>query len=84
MEQFEKAISLKKKFEYAYSDLGHAYIGMGKTDKAEEQMKILVNLNTNLATELAQELELTLFTPKITLLKGKKCLVIGAHFLKIK
>ena len=66
VEQFETAISMKKGFEYAHSDLGYAYIGLGQKAKAEEQLEILSDLHTDLASDLAVELELALFTPKIT------------------
>jgi len=66
VDQFENAITLNKDFAYAYSDLGYAYIGLGNTAKAEEQVKTLSNMTTSLANGLAQELELTLYTPKIS------------------
>ncbi len=69
VEQFENAITLKKDFAVAYSDLGFAYIGLGNTDKAEEQVNILSDLGTNESNSLAQELELTLYTPKISSVK---------------
>jgi tetratricopeptide (TPR) repeat protein len=62
VDQFEEAISLKKKFSQAYSDLGYAYIGLGNTTKAQEQVKILSDLDPT----LARNLQLSLFTPKIT------------------
>jgi Flp pilus assembly protein TadD len=69
VEAFERAVSLKKKFEYAYADLAHAYIGLGEKDKAREQVDALYDLGTPLAKDLAQEIELSLFTPQITGIK---------------
>ncbi len=69
VEQFEDAITLKKDFAFAYSDLGYAYFGLGNKDKAEEQVKVLSELGTSQANGLAQELELTLYTPKISSVK---------------
>jgi Flp pilus assembly protein TadD len=67
--QFENAITLKKDFADAYSDLGYAYIGLGNSAKAEEQVKVLGEMGTAQANGLAQELELTLFTPKLSSVK---------------
>jgi Flp pilus assembly protein TadD len=69
IEQFEEAITLKKDFDYAYSDLGYAYFGLGNSAKAEEQVKLLGDLGTKQANGLAQELELTLYTPKLSSVK---------------
>ncbi len=70
VDQLEEAISLKKDFAYAHLELGYAYIGLGDKAKAEEQVKILSNMNTDQANGLAQDLELTLFTPKMSGIKA--------------
>jgi tetratricopeptide (TPR) repeat protein len=65
VDQFQKSITLKKDFAYAYNDLGYAYAGLGETDKANEQVNTLYNMNTAQSYSLAAELELSLYTPKI-------------------
>ncbi|MEW6188008.1 MAG: tetratricopeptide repeat protein [Thermodesulfobacteriota bacterium] len=82
VEQFETAVSYKKNFEYAYSDMAHAYIGLGKKVKAEELVETLYDIGTDLAKDLATEIELTLFTPQITSVKpldGTFPSVLGAR-----
>jgi len=64
--QFQKCISLDRDFAYAYCDLGFAYAGLGDTTKAEEQVDILLDMDTDESNALAAELELSLYTPKIT------------------
>ena len=66
VDQLQKCISLKRDFAYAYCDLGYAYAGLGDTDKAEEQVEILYDMDTTESNSLAAELELSLYTPKIT------------------
>jgi tetratricopeptide (TPR) repeat protein len=46
----EKAIKLKKNFEAAYLELGEVYIKMGDTDKAQEQVDKLNNIQTSFAS----------------------------------
>jgi tetratricopeptide (TPR) repeat protein len=65
IEQFEEAIALKKDFAYAFSDLGYAYIESGVREKAEGIVQILEDLDSNLALEL----RLALYTPKISSVK---------------
>jgi tetratricopeptide (TPR) repeat protein len=82
IEQFENAIALKKNFEYAYSDMAYAYIGLGKKTKAEEIVETLSDMGTDLARDLATEVGLTLFTPQMTSVKpldGTFPSVLGAR-----
>jgi tetratricopeptide (TPR) repeat protein len=66
VDQLQKCISLKRDFAYAYCDLGYAYAGLGNTEKAEEQVDILYEMDTTESNSLAAELEISLYTPKIT------------------
>jgi len=59
--ELNKAIALKKDLASAHYELGNAYVGLGRKDKANEQLEILRNLNTDMASDLAD----TLFEPRI-------------------
>ncbi len=65
VKQFQEAIRLKEDFAFAYADLGYAYIGLDQKDKAQEQIDILYDMNTDKSNALAAELELSLMTPQI-------------------
>ena len=63
--QANKALALKKDFVEPHYELGNAYVGLGQNDKAQEQVDILNNMNTSMATSLASDLSQSLFAPKI-------------------
>ncbi len=65
---FERSIELDPKYADAYSELGFAYIGLEDFDKAQQQADQLHYLDTDRSVALANELELTLFTPEIAYL----------------
>lgn len=64
--QLEKAMKLKKEFASAMSELAKAYIGLGKTDKAQEMVTKLQSLKTSQANGYVTELQSLLQKPKIT------------------
>jgi hypothetical protein len=49
---FEKAIATNKDFPDAYLKLGYTYADLGNTDKAQEQVDILLEMSSSLSTEL--------------------------------
>jgi tetratricopeptide (TPR) repeat protein len=65
VKQFQEAIRLKKDFAFAEADLGYSYIGLGEKEKAQKQVDILYDMNTDQSNALATELELSLQTPQI-------------------
>lgn len=50
--RFEEAITIKRDFAYAYYDLGAIYAESGEMDMAEQQARILDDLNSGLAEDL--------------------------------
>jgi Flp pilus assembly protein TadD len=50
--QFQKTITLNKKFTDGYLDLGYLYTDMEMTDKAQEQLDTLTQLDQDKASEL--------------------------------
>jgi len=53
VKQLEKALTLKQNFPAANFELGSAYAKLGNTSKAQEQLAILQNKDTSLATDLS-------------------------------
>jgi tetratricopeptide (TPR) repeat protein len=68
IEEFRRAIDLDRGYALARSELAFAYLAQGRTDLAREQSDALANLNTAESVALAQQLELAMFTPKISYL----------------
>lgn len=52
IKKFEEAITIKRDFAYAYYDLGALHADMEELEMAEEQAKILDNLDQGLAEDL--------------------------------
>lgn len=54
--QLEKAVSIKSDFENAHLELGMVYAELGKADMADEELKILKDSSSSLATDLATKI----------------------------
>lgn len=52
IKRFKEAINLKKDFAYAYYDIGMVYADIGDFASTEEQIRILEEINKDLASEL--------------------------------
>lgn len=63
---FKQAIELRKDYAAAHSDLAYAYLDAGDMDKAKEQVDALYNINTEESLALAYDVEIEMFTPKIS------------------
>lgn len=50
--KFGQVIDIKEDFAFVYSDLGMTYADAGQEDKAEEQARVLDNIDTSLAADL--------------------------------
>ena len=64
--QLQKAMDLRKDFAPAMSEMGKAYIALGKTDKVQEMITKLQSLKTSQAQGYVSELQDQLHKPKIT------------------
>ena len=64
--QLQKAMDLKKDFAPAMSEMGKAYLALGKTDKVQEQITRLKALKTSQANGYVTDLQTQLRRPKIT------------------
>ncbi|MBI5655706.1 MAG: tetratricopeptide repeat protein [Geobacter sp.] len=63
--QLTKATSMKQDFALAIYQLGLAYNGLDKKDLAQDQLTTLKGIKTSQAVDLADQLSLSLATPKI-------------------
>lgn len=70
--QLTKAMNLKKDFAPAMSEMAKAYIGLGKTDKAQEMVTALKKLGTSQANSFVNELQPQISKPKMTGIDIKK------------
>ena len=70
--QLQKSMGLKKDFAPAMFELGSAYASLGDSDKVQEQIAQLKNLQTFQGEALASDLEELLRRPKIAAVKTEK------------
>ncbi|MFB3909683.1 MAG: tetratricopeptide repeat protein [Candidatus Eisenbacteria bacterium] len=63
--EFERAIQRDRGYAAAYADLAYSYLALEQPEMAESQVQTLLSLQTEEATALAGEVQLTMYTPKI-------------------
>lgn len=66
IDALKEATRLDRMNAQAFSELGLAYLKQGRTDLAEQQVSELQRINTPESAGLAQQIELTMLTPKFS------------------